>query len=125
MLLDNEQTQRFAALSWVALVNESVNTEDYVGYIQDMLDYLLESFYNMEKSDVEIGDRKFSGTSYVICEIFSKMFDMNKNHGDVCSEIFTLLIRKEMIIEAQEDANMRLAVAALVLKSTQEASAPL
>jgi hypothetical protein len=75
MLLDNEQTQRFAALSWVALVNESVNTEDYVGYIQDMLDYLLESFY-----------------------------DMNKNHGDVCSEIFTLLIRKEMIIEAQEDA---------------------
>ena len=104
MLLDNEQTQRFAALSWVALVNESVNTEDYVGYVQDMLDYLLESFYNMEKSDVEIGDRKFSGTSYVICEIFSKMFDMNKNHGDVCSEIFTLLIRKEMVIEAQEDA---------------------
>ena len=32
----------------------------------------------MEKSDVEIGDRKFSGTSYVICEIFSKMFDTNK-----------------------------------------------
>lgn len=104
MLLDNQQSQRFAALSWVALVNESVNTKDYDGYVQDMVDYLLEAFYNMEKPDAELGEKKFSGISYVIAEIFTKMFDMNKNFGDVASEIYTILIRKEMVIEAQEEA---------------------
>jgi hypothetical protein len=104
MLLDNQQTQRFAALSWVALVNESVNVKAYDGYVQDMCDYLLESFYQVERNDVDLKGKKFSGTTGVIAENFIKMFDMNKNFGDVCSELYTILIRKEMEIEALEES---------------------
>ena len=99
MLLESPTTDKFAALSWAGLISQAIHNKDYDTYLHSMLDRMIESYYAMEKPDVELKDRKFSAYSGLMARVFIKMVEINASLSDTAAEIYSQVVRKEMDIE--------------------------
>ena len=103
LLLDSPSTEHFASMALTSIVTQSAQVKEYEDFIQEMTKYMLESFYDMEKPEIELKGRKFSAMTGTICSCFIKMYEIDKSFSDVSSEIFTILMRNELNLEQEEE----------------------
>ena len=100
-LLESPTTDKYAALSWTGLVTSSAQNKDYDTYLHSMLDQMIESYYGMEKPDVELKERKFSAITIIMAKIFIKMYELNTSNADTAADIYSILVRKEMDLDVK------------------------
>ena len=48
-----ETGDKYAALSWLAIVNQSANNEDYDTFLHMMINSIIKGYYNLEKPDID------------------------------------------------------------------------
>ncbi len=105
-LLEEEESKRYAALSYVSIAIDPTNNSRHEIFLNETLDVLIDDHRNVVKSAMVLeGTRKpFSAYAHHLGEVFTKMIDMNSDLYEVIGHIFSTVIRKEMAIEqARQD----------------------
>ncbi|MGK5091508.1 hypothetical protein WDW89_05755 [Deltaproteobacteria bacterium TL4] len=101
VLLENERTEKYAALSWAALVIHSDLVSEYQIYVKNLIAAVVDGYYEMEKPSVQFQKKKFSAYSRIMGIVFIKMVDINSNLFDAAQELYSDLIRREMEVDAK------------------------
>lgn len=102
ILQEDEATEKFAALAWAALVINSDTEKQFDIYIDNLVAFILEGYYTMEKPEVQMKKKKFSGYASILGSLFIKMIEINTSLYDTLQEIYGKLIRQEMALDAKE-----------------------
>ena len=95
---------KFAALSWNGLVTQSVNNQDYDTFLRMMIVAILDGYYSLQKPDIEYKEKRYSTYTSIIANTFIRMVELNPASEAGASEIFTILVRSEMDLEASSQA---------------------
>ena len=95
---------KFAALSWNGLLNQSVNNEDYDTFVRMMITAMLKGFYSLEKPDIEYKNKRYSTYTTIIGNTFIRMIELNPASEANASELFSILVHTEMDLEAESQA---------------------
>ena len=95
---------KYAALSWLAIANQSANNEDYDTFLHMMINSIIKGYYNLEKPDIEYKGKKYSTYTSIISNIFIRMLELNPTNGEIASNIFSIFIRNEMELSAKSTA---------------------
>ena len=95
---------KFAALSWNGLVTQSVNNQDYDTFLRMMIVAILDGYYSLQKPDIDYKEKRFSTYTSIIANTFIRMVELNPASEAGASEIFTILVRSEMDLEASSQA---------------------
>ena len=98
-------TDKFAALSWIGLVNQSSEDVEYEKFLRVMIERILEGYYNLEKPDIEFKEKRYSSYTSVIGNTFIKMVDINPSNESTASEIYSILVHDEMVMEGESQAH--------------------
>ena len=94
MLHESHTTDKYAALAWSGMVSTAAHNKDYDTYMHTMLDKMIQSYYGMEKPDVELKDRKFSAFTTMIAKTFIKMVELNPKLTDTAAELYSHVVRR-------------------------------
>ena len=97
-------TDKFAALSWIGLVNQSSEDIEYEKFLRIMIVRILEGYYNLEKPDIEFKEKRYSSYTSIIGNTFIKMVDLNPSNESTASEIYSILVHDEMVMEGESQA---------------------
>ncbi|MDP6308868.1 MAG: hypothetical protein QGG66_08015 [SAR324 cluster bacterium] len=95
---------KFAALSWNGLVTQSVNNQDYDTFLRMMIVEILDGYYSLQKPDIDYKEKRFSTYTSIIANTFIRMVELNPASEAGASEIYTILVRSEMDLEASSQA---------------------
>ena len=95
---------KFAALSWNGLVTQSVNNQDYDTFLRMMIVAILDGYYSLQKPDIDYKEKRYSTYTSIIANTFIRMVELNPASEAGASEIFTILVRSEMDLEARSQA---------------------
>ena len=95
---------KFAALSWNGLVTQSVNNQDYDTFLRMMIVAILDGYYSLQKPDIEYKEKRYSTYTSIIANTFIRMVELNPASEAGASEIYTILVRSEMDLEARSQA---------------------
>ena len=103
LITDNE-TERFAAVTWASVALEREQHREYEQFISDLLDVAVVEHMNVVKPLYELEQRrkKFSHYAWHIGEVFICMMALNSDLYDVINHVFGSIIRKELAIEVTE-----------------------
>ena len=105
MWLETQETgEKYAALSWLAIANQSANNEDYETFLHMIINSILKGYYNLEKPDIEYRGKKYSTYTSIVSNIFIRMQELNPTFGEIAANIFSILIRNEMELSANSQA---------------------
>ena len=97
MWLETQETgDKYAALSWLAIANQSENNEDYNKFLHMIINSVLKGYYNLEKPDIEYKGKKYSTYTSIISNVFIRMLELNPTYGEIAVNIYSILIRNEM-----------------------------
>ncbi len=91
---------KFAALSWNGLVTQSVNNQDYDTFLRMMIVSILDGYYSLQKPDIDYKEKKYSSYTSIISNTFIRMIELNPASEAAASEIFSILVNREMALEA-------------------------
>ena len=95
---------KFAALSWIGLVTQSVNNQDYDTFLRMMIVAILDGYYSLQKPDIDYKEKKYSSYTSIISNTFIRMIELNPASEAGASEIFSILVNCEMALEASSQA---------------------
>jgi hypothetical protein len=97
-LEDDPETLRFAGLCFVAIVLDRQENPRYVKFLDDIMNAVIEDHQREAKTpfQAEYRRRHFSAYARIMGDAFSAMMQINSELYEVVSQIFTMLIRKEM-----------------------------
>ena len=95
---------KFAALSWNGLVTQSVNNQDYDTFLRMMIVAILDGYYSLQKPDIDYKEKRYSTYTSIIANTFIRMVELNPASEAGASEIYTILVRSEMDLEARSQA---------------------
>ena len=102
MWLETQATgEKYAALSWLAIANQSANNEEYETFLHMMINSIIKGYYNLEKPDIEYKGKKYSTYTSIVSNIFIRMQELNPTFGEIAANIFSILIRNEMELSAK------------------------
>lgn len=101
ILMEENASSRFGAIAWAGLVMQSDMNNDYVEYLDNLVDYLLEDYYAMSRPEVEVEGRKHSALSSILGMVYIRMIEINSALYETVQEIYSNIIRKEMAIEGE------------------------
>ncbi|MCH7478268.1 MAG: hypothetical protein IIA14_09215, partial [SAR324 cluster bacterium] len=101
LITDNE-TERFAAVTWASLSLEREQHPEYEQFVNDLLDVAVVEHMNIVKPLYELEQRRFSHYAWHIGEVFICMMALNSDLYDVINHVFGSIIRKELAIEVTE-----------------------
>ena len=96
--------EKYAALCWLAIANQSANNEDYDTFLHMMINSIVKGYYNLEKPDIEYKGKKYSTYTSIVSNIFINMVGLNPTNGEIASNIFSIFIRNEMDLSAKSTA---------------------
>jgi len=99
-----ETGDKYAALSWLAIANQSANNEDYDTFLHMMINSIIMGYYNLEKPDIEYKGKIYSTYTSIVSDIFVRMAGLNPTNGEIAANIFAILIRNEMDLSAKSEA---------------------
>ena len=103
LLINNEQTKKYGALSFAALSIHSEVKKEYEGYIEEFATHLIENHYDMTKPEISLEKKKYSAYSTLIGLIFIKMVEINRSLYDSIHDFYSQIIREEMELEAERE----------------------
>jgi len=94
-------SDKFAAMSWIGLVNQSSKNVDYENFLRILIGAVLSGYYNLEKPDIEYKEKRYSSYTAIIGNTFIRMVDINALNESIASEIYSILVHDEMVMEAE------------------------
>jgi len=97
-------TEKIAALSWLGLVSQSSKNEDFEKFLRMLVDSILNGYYNLEKPDIEYKDKRYSSYTSILGNTFIKMVELNPANESSASEIYSILVRDEMAMDAESQS---------------------
>jgi hypothetical protein len=110
--LENDpETLRFAGLCFVSIVLDRQENPRYEKFLDDVVEAMIKDHQNEAKPpfQAEYRRRHFSAYARILGDAFTGMMQINSELYEVISQIFTMLIRKEMEQEqARKEAQERL-----------------
>ena len=103
VLEDDRETHRFAGLSMVSVVLDRQDNPPFEKFLDDVLDQMIDDHQTETKPPYQLEYRRkhFSAYARILGECFIAMMDLNSELYEVASNIFSLLIRKEMTLEQE------------------------
>jgi hypothetical protein len=104
LLESHAVADKFAALSWNGLANQSAGNDDYDSFLRMMIDSILDGYYTLLKPDIEYKSRKYSTYTSILGNTFIRMVEHNASYAENASTIFSILVRHEMDLEAKSKA---------------------
>ncbi|MBF0351385.1 MAG: hypothetical protein HQM11_10165 [SAR324 cluster bacterium] len=105
LLLEDERSEKFAALTWAALIIHSDENEEYNRFVSAVVQFAIEEYYDLSRPQVQFNKKKYSGQGFIFGASFIKMLHINGTLFDAAQEIYTDIIRKEMALEAKDAEN--------------------
>ena len=96
---------KFAALSWIGLVDQSTENQEYEKFLRMMVESILDGYYNLEKPDIEFKEKSYSSYTSIIGNTFIRMVDLNPANESKASEIYSILVHDEMVMEGESQAH--------------------
>lgn len=105
-LLKDEETKRFAGLTWISLLAYKSSFAGYDDFIDRLLrTYIENHMYVRRKNYVPEFqmNKSFSAEAHDFCEVFIHMIRINNEYYEAITEIYSLLINKEMILEQERE----------------------
>jgi hypothetical protein len=117
--LENDpETLRFAGLCFVSIVLDRQETPRYEKFLDDVMNAIIQDHQSEAKApfQAEYRRRHFSAYARIMGDAFIAMMQINSELYEVISQIFTILIRKEMEQEqrrkdAAEASGRRISIA--------------
>ena len=103
-LLDNDETTRSAAMAWVSIVLHREDEPRFENLVSDILDAMIEDHQQAVKPNFAVEYRRKSFSYYArnLGDAFIAMVEFKNELYEVVSQIYTLLIRKEVALESAE-----------------------
>ncbi len=95
---------KFAALSWNALASKRDSNENYDILLRRMVDSILNGYYTLQKPDIDFKGRKYSTFTSIIGNTFIRMLELSSSNTENASDIYSILVRHEMELEAKSKA---------------------
>ena len=95
---------KFAALSWNGLANRRDSNENYDTLLRMMVDSILNGYYTLQKPDIEYKGRKYSTFTSILGNTFIRMLELSSSNIENASDIYSILVRHEMELEAKSKA---------------------
>jgi len=106
MWIDSGVTaDKFAALSWMGLVSQGSENQDFEKFLRMMIEVILDGYYNLEKPDIEFKEKSYSSYASIIGNTFIRMVDLNPANESIASEIYSILVHDEMVMEGESQAH--------------------
>ncbi|MBF0289279.1 MAG: hypothetical protein HQM14_15785 [SAR324 cluster bacterium] len=102
ILIDDDNTTKFAAIAWAALIMQSDIVEEYVSYIAEVIAFILDSYYSMSKPEVDYEGKKYSAYAYMLGSVFIRMIEINQALYETIQEIYSTIIRQEMELDGEQ-----------------------
>ncbi len=98
ILLSNEETLKYAATTWTALLWHAEDHPEYKVMVDHLIDTMLMGHLTGDRPQWESEEtgKIFSFYAYVLGEVFIQMMRMNSDLYEYLTDIFGLVIRKEM-----------------------------
>jgi hypothetical protein len=102
-LLENEETARYAGLSWVAVVLHREDDRRFEQLVSNVLDAMIQDHQQIAKPNFQLEYRRKSFSYYArnLGDAFIAMMEIKSELYEVVSAIFSNLVRKEV---AEENA---------------------
>jgi hypothetical protein len=103
-LLNSEETSRSAAMAWVAIVLHREDDPRFENMVSDLLDAMIVDHRQLVKPNYSLEYRRKSFSFYArnLGDAFIAMVEFKNELYEVCSHIYSLLIRKEVALEMGE-----------------------
>ena len=100
-LLEEEESKRYAALAYVSIALDAESNSRHGIFLNEVVDILIDDHMYVAKppEPLENTRKAFSVNARHLGEVFTKMIDMNSDLYEVIGQIFSMVIRKEMVIE--------------------------
>ena len=104
ILLDQEEGQRYAAIAYVSVALPAQSPGRFEDFLKNAVNFLIEGHTNISKPPYMMENRrkKYSHYARHLGDVFINMIDFNSDLYEVISQIYSLVIRREMAIEAAE-----------------------
>ncbi len=77
LLESHAVADKFAALSWNGLANQSAGNDDYDAFLRMMIDSILDGYYTLLKPDIEYKSRKYSTYTSILGNTFIRMVELS------------------------------------------------
>ena len=95
---------KFAALSWNGLAIRRDSNENFDTLLRMMVDSILNGYYTLQKPDIDYKGRKYSTYTSIIGNTFIRMLELSSSNIENASDIFSIVVRHEMELEAKSKA---------------------
>ena len=92
---------KFAALSWNGLAIRRDSNENFDSLLRMMVDSILNGYYTLQKPDIDYKGRKYSTYTSIIGNTFIRMLELSSSNIENASDIFSIVVRHEMELEAK------------------------
>ncbi|MBF0278917.1 MAG: hypothetical protein HQM13_14040 [SAR324 cluster bacterium] len=99
ILVDDPASSKFAAVSWAALSMQSDVVNEYVDFMHDIVNHILEAYYSMSKPEVDLEGKKFSAHAHILASVYIRMIEINQGLYETIQEIYSSIIRAEMELD--------------------------
>ncbi len=116
VLIENAETSKFGAILWAAIIMHSDTVNEYVTYLNNIVDHVLENYYNMTRPEVEVSKKKYSGYAHLLGSIYIRMIELNNALYETIQDIYTSLVRREMELEEQQQGEKKSEAKSVFLK---------
>ena len=102
ILLDQEEGQRYAAIAYVAVALPAQSPGRFEDFLNNAVNFLVDGHIHIAKPlySMENRKKKFSHFARHLGDVFTNMIDINSDLYEVISQIYSMVIRREMEIEA-------------------------
>ncbi len=102
VLLDQEEGQRYAAMAYVSVAVRAQNPGRFEDFLKNAVNFLIDGHIHISKPLYEMENRKkkFSHFARHLGDVFVTMIDLNSDLFEVIGQIYGMVVRREMEIEA-------------------------
>lgn len=98
ILLKGEESGKYAATTWAALVWHQEEFPQYKKFYEEVLKICIQGHRTADRPRFEIEDtgKEFSTYAFIIGEVFIQMMKLNSDLYNILTEFFAFVIRQEM-----------------------------
>lgn len=98
ILLRGEETGKYAATTWAALVWHQEESPEYKAFYEDFLKVCIHGHRTADRPRFEVEEtgKEFSTYAFIIGEVFIQMMKLNSDLYNILTEFFSFVIQHEM-----------------------------
>ncbi|PCI23904.1 MAG: hypothetical protein COB67_12350 [SAR324 cluster bacterium] len=97
-LLDNDETRKYAATTWTALLWHADEHPEYRDFVESLILMVVNGHIQQDRPPWEnqASGKSFSSYAYLVGETFIQMMRLNSDLYEILTDLFSMIIRLEM-----------------------------